>query len=75
MVLYENYLKLITNGLQLNKAEFINIIQQWDEVVFPGMETSIVAHKTSSGGTGNEVDEEIERMNDEDQFWAIANVP
>ena len=82
MVLYENYLKLITNGLQLNKAEFINIIQQWDEVVFPGMETSIVANKTSSGGTGNEVDEEIERMNDEDsemndedQFWAIANVP
>ena len=66
MVLYENYLKLITNGLQLNKAEFINIIQQWDEVVFPGTETSIVAHKTSSGGTGNEVDEEIKRMNDED---------
>lgn len=66
MVLYENYLKLITNGLQLNKAEFVNIIQQWDEVVFPGTETSIVANKTSSGGTGNEVDEEIERMNDED---------
>jgi hypothetical protein len=68
MVLYENYLKLITNGLQLNKAEFINVIQQWDEAVFPGTETSIVAHKTSSDATENEIDEEIERMNDEDQL-------
>lgn len=65
MVLYENYLKLITNGLELNKAEFVNIIQQWDEIVFPGTETSIVAR--SSGDTENEIDQEIERMNDEDQ--------
>jgi hypothetical protein len=66
MVLYENYLKLITNGLQHNKAEFINVIQQWDEAVFPGTETSIVAGKTSSSDTENEIDKEIERMNDED---------
>jgi hypothetical protein len=65
MVLYENYLKLIANGLQRDKPEFINIIQQWDEVVFPGTETSIVSRKTSSGDTENEIDKEIERMNDE----------
>ena len=66
MVLYESYLKLITNGLQLNKAEFIKIIQQWDEVVFPGTKTSIVASKTSDDNE-NKIDKEIERMNDEDQ--------
>ena len=65
MVLYESYLKLITNGLQLNKAEFINIIQQWDDIVFPGTATSIVASSTTSGRTENEIDEEINRMNDE----------
>ena len=68
MALYKSYLKLITIGLQLNKAEFINIIQQWDEDVFPGTETSIVAHRTPSGGTEDEIDKESERMNDEDQL-------
>ena len=67
MGLYENYLKLITNGLQLSKAEFVNVIRHWDETIFPGTETSIVG-KTSSGDTENEVDAEIERMNDEDQL-------
>lgn len=66
MALYEDYLKLIMSGIHRNKAEFINIIQQWDEVVFPGTETSIVARKSSSGDTENEIDREIERMEDED---------
>ena len=66
LVLYENYLKLITNGLQRGKEEFINVIQQWDEVVFPGTDTSIVARKLSSGDTENEIDKEIEKMDDED---------
>jgi len=67
MALYKDYLKLIASGLHRNKAEFINIIQQWDEVVFPGTETSIVASKSSSGDTENEVDKEIERMDDEEE--------
>ncbi len=66
MVLYENYLKLITNGLQQDKEEFINIIQQWDEIIFPGTDASIVARKTSSSDTENEIDKEIERMDDEE---------
>ena len=75
MVLYEDYLKLIMNGIHRNKAEFINIIQQWDEVVFPGTETSIVARKTSSRDTENEIDREIERMEDKDnEYWAIVSV-
>jgi len=53
------------NGVHRNKAEFINIIQEWDKVIFLGTETSIVACKDSSGDE-NEVDREIERMNDED---------
>jgi hypothetical protein len=71
MGLYENYLKLITNGLQLSKAEFINVIHHWDETIFPGTETSIVGNiRASSGDTENlnEIDAEIERMNDEDQL-------
>lgn len=64
--LYENYLKLIAIGLQRNKEDFINVIQQWDEVIFPGTDTSIVARKTSSADTENEIDKEIERMDDED---------
>lgn len=67
MAVYEDYLKLITIGLHRNKAEFINIIQQWDETVFPGTETSIVFSKSSSGDTENEVEKEIERMDDEDE--------
>ena len=54
------------SGIHHNKEEFINIIQQWDEVVFPGMETSIVARKSSSGDAENEIDREIQRMEDED---------
>jgi hypothetical protein len=67
MALYEDYLKLITSGLHRNKAEFVNIIQQWDEAVFPGTETSIVANKSSGGDAENEVDKEIERMDDEEE--------
>ena len=63
------------SGIHRNKAEFINIIQQWDEVVFPGTETSIVGCKSSSGDTGNEIDREIERMEDEDsEPWAVVRV-
>jgi hypothetical protein len=53
------------SGIHQGKAEFINIIQQWDEAVFPGTETSIVARRSSSGGTENEIDREIERMEGE----------
>jgi len=67
MALYEDYLKLITSGLHRNKAEFVNIIQQWDEAVFPGTETSIVANKSLGGDAENEVDKEIERMDDEEE--------
>ncbi len=66
IALYEDYLKLIMSGIHRNKAEFINIIQQWDEVVFPGTETSIIGRKSSSGDIENEIDREIERMEDED---------
>jgi hypothetical protein len=66
MALHEHYLKLITNGLHRDGAEFVNVIQRWDEVMFPGTETSIVAEKFSSGDTENEVDREIERMDDEE---------
>ncbi|KDR73367.1 hypothetical protein GALMADRAFT_72893, partial [Galerina marginata CBS 339.88] len=66
MALYEDYLKLIANGLHRDRAEFVNIIQQWDEVVFPGTETSIVVGHSSSGDTENEVDREIGRMDDEE---------
>lgn len=63
------------NGVHKNKAEFINIIQQWDEIVFPGTETSIVARKSSSGDSENEIDREIKRMEDEDnEHWAIVTV-
>ena len=65
MALYEDYLKLIMIGIYKNKPEFINIIQQWDEVVYPGTETSIVA-RASGGDAVNEIDREIERMEDED---------
>lgn len=34
--------------------------------MFPGTETSIVAGKSSSGDTENEIDREIERMDDEE---------
>ena len=64
-VLCDDYLKLITNGIHRDKAEFINIIQEWDEVIFPGTETSIVGRKTSIDNQ-NEIDREIERMDDED---------
>jgi hypothetical protein len=53
------------SGIHQGKEEFINVIQQWDEVVFPGTETSIVARKSSSGDAENEIDREIERMEDE----------
>jgi hypothetical protein len=56
------------SGIHRNKAEFINVIQQWDEVVFPGTET-IVGHKSSSGDTKNEIDREIKRMEDEDNEY------
>jgi hypothetical protein len=49
------------SGIHHGKTDFINIIQQWDEAVFPGTETSIVARKSSTGGE-NEIDREIERM-------------
>ncbi len=63
------------SGIHRNKAEFINIIQQWDEVVFPGTETSIIGRKSSSGDIENEIDREIERMEDEDnEHWAIVRV-
>ena len=52
------------SGIHRNKPEFINVIQQWDEVVFPGTETSVVGRKSSDAE--NEVDREIERMEDED---------
>lgn len=54
------------SGVRLGKADFINIIQQWDEDIFPGTETSIVARKNSSGGAENEIDREIEMMEMED---------
>ena len=66
MALYEDYLKLITSGIHRKKAEFINIVQEWNEVVFPGTETSIFAPKVSTADTENEIDREIERMDDED---------
>ena len=66
VALYEDYLKLIISEIHRSKAEFINIIQQWDEIVFPGTETSIVARKNSGGDAENEIDREIERMQDED---------
>lgn len=76
ITLYEDYLKLITSGLHRDKAEFINIIQRWDEIIFPGTETSIVSNKSSSGDIENEIDREIERMDDEEepQQWAIVSV-
>jgi hypothetical protein len=55
------------SGIHLGKADFINIIQQWDEAIFPGTETSIVARKSSSGGAENEIDREIEMMEMEDE--------
>ena len=67
MALYEDYLKLIMIGIYKNKPEFINITQQWDEVVFLGTETSIVA-RASGGDAVNEIDREIERMEDEDNL-------
>jgi hypothetical protein len=54
-------------GLHHGKADYINIIQQWDEAVFPGTETSIVARNSSSGGAENEIDREIEMMEMEDE--------
>jgi hypothetical protein len=54
------------SGVRLGKADFINIIQQWDEAIFPGTETSIVARKDSNGGAENEIDREIEMMEMED---------
>jgi hypothetical protein len=50
-------------GMYKNKPEFINIIQQWDEVIFPGTETSIVT-RASDDDARNEIDRE--RMEDED---------
>lgn len=64
-VLCEEYLKLIMNGIHRDKVEFINIIQEWDEAIFPGTETSIVSRKTSADDE-NEIDREIERMGDEE---------
>jgi hypothetical protein len=52
------------SGVRHGKADFINIIQQWDEA---GTETSIVARRSSSGGTENEIDREIEMMEMEDE--------
>jgi hypothetical protein len=65
LALYEDYLKLIMSGIHHNKVEFISIIQQWDEVVFPGTETSIIG-RCRGGEVENEIDKEIERMEDED---------
>jgi hypothetical protein len=66
IVLYEGYLKLIMSGIHHGKTDFINIIQQWDEAVFPETEMSIVARKSSTGGE-NEINREIERMEMEDK--------
>ena len=67
IALYKDYIKPIISGVRHNKADFINIIQQWDEAVFPGTEMSIVACKSSIGGTKNEVDREIKMMEMEDK--------
>lgn len=64
-VLCEEYLKLIMNGIHRDKVEFINIVQEWDEAIFPGTETSIVGRKTSADDE-NEIDREIERMDNEE---------
>ena len=62
IALYEGYFKLIMSGIHHGKAEFINIIQEWDEAIFQGTETSIVGSRSSSGDAENEIDREIERM-------------
>lgn len=54
------------SGIHQNKADFISIIQQWDEVIFPGTETSIVGR--GGGDVENEIDKEIARMEDEDNL-------
>ena len=50
------------SGIHHGKAEFINIIQEWDKAIFQGTEMSIVGHRSSSGDAENEIDREIERM-------------
>ena len=49
IALYEGYLKLIMSGIHHGKAEFINIIQEWDEAIFQGTKMSIVGCRSSSG--------------------------
>ncbi|KAG5650060.1 hypothetical protein H0H81_000904 [Sphagnurus paluster] len=66
IALYKDYLRLITTGIHQDRPEFVNIIQQWDEVVFPGTSTSIVANRSSNGNNQSEVDREIERMDDKE---------
>ena len=54
-------------GILCRKVAFIHIIQQWDEAIFPGTDSSFVG-KSSSGGMENEIDQEIEMMEMEDQL-------
>lgn len=48
---FEEYLEILVRGLQKKKKSILNVFQEWDRVVFPNSDSSLVDQdqETSSG--------------------------
>lgn len=72
---FEEYLTILETGLQQRKKSVLNIIKQWDEMIFPNSESSLVMGVKNDESRGlkramellaADSEEEDDKMEDQD---------
>jgi hypothetical protein len=71
---FEEYLEILMKGLRKKKKSVLNIFREWDRVIFPNSDSSLVTSIGKDQNTNNGLKTALEMLEadeveDEDELW------
>jgi hypothetical protein len=71
---FEEYLEILMKGLRRKKKSVLNIFREWDRVLFPNSDSSLVTGVGQDQNTSNGLKTALEMLEadeveDEDELW------
>jgi len=48
---FDEYLEILLTGLHKKKHSILNVFREWDRVIFPNLDSGMVAHNQDTGGS------------------------
>ena len=71
---FEEYLEILMKGLRKKKKSILNVFREWDQVIFPNSDSSLVSGVGQDQNTSNGLKTALEMLEadegeEEDELW------